>query len=211
MNPSSSKAPKLRERLKEAVHEQILAAAEEEFAHSGLHQARMEKIAQRAGVAVGTLYNYFKDRDALVAQLLESGKKEMIGRMEAALAERADRPFEEQLQTFYQIMFEHFERHRPLLAVLMQAEHERNARTFAGGIGKHPTLIREVYLQAGKLVKRGVAQKVLRADDEDLFPALLVGLVRSALLHDILQSRRGPAVTDRAQALVTFFLRGAGA
>ena len=53
---------KLRDRLKETTEQSILAAAEEVFAETGLHGARMETIAQNAGVSVGTLYNYFNDR-----------------------------------------------------------------------------------------------------------------------------------------------------
>jgi AcrR family transcriptional regulator len=53
--------PRLRERLREEAARAILAAAEEVFATDGL-QARMERIAEQAGVAVGTLYNHFEDR-----------------------------------------------------------------------------------------------------------------------------------------------------
>ena len=48
----------------------MLVAAEDVFAEAGLAKAHVEDIARRAGVAVGTLYNYYKDRDALLAAVL---------------------------------------------------------------------------------------------------------------------------------------------
>ncbi len=49
---------------------QILQAAERVFAREGLTNTRMEQIAAEAGLSVGILYQYFKDRDDLVYQLL---------------------------------------------------------------------------------------------------------------------------------------------
>ena len=61
---------RLRDRLREATLREIMTAAEEVFGESGLDAATMAQIAERAGVAVGTLYNRFADRDALLEALL---------------------------------------------------------------------------------------------------------------------------------------------
>jgi len=47
----------------------LLDAAEAELAAHGYHGARMARIAKAAGVAHGTLYVYFKDKDDLLAAL----------------------------------------------------------------------------------------------------------------------------------------------
>lgn len=49
----------------EARREAILDAALEEFAAKGYAGARMEDIARRAGVAKGTLYLHFGDKEGL--------------------------------------------------------------------------------------------------------------------------------------------------
>lgn len=49
----------------------ILEAASRIFARHGFQAARMEDIAAEAGVAKGTLYLYFKNKDDLVLGLLE--------------------------------------------------------------------------------------------------------------------------------------------
>ncbi len=49
---------------------QILDAAMAVFARLGFRQARMDDIAQDAGVSKGTLYLYFKSKDDLIAAIL---------------------------------------------------------------------------------------------------------------------------------------------
>lgn len=48
----------------------ILAAALEEFSCSGFANARLEDIAARAGVAKGTVYLYFRNKEGLFQELL---------------------------------------------------------------------------------------------------------------------------------------------
>jgi AcrR family transcriptional regulator len=60
-----------RQREREQRFQTILAAAEALFAGKGYHQAGMEEIADLAEVAVGTVYYYFKNKEDLMAQLLE--------------------------------------------------------------------------------------------------------------------------------------------
>jgi AcrR family transcriptional regulator len=50
--------------------ERIVAAAQDVFAESG-YEASMERIAQRAGVGVGTLYRRFPNKESLVVAIME--------------------------------------------------------------------------------------------------------------------------------------------
>ncbi len=47
----------------------ILKAALELFAEQGFHGAPTSLLAQKAGVGVGTIYRYFKDKDELIREL----------------------------------------------------------------------------------------------------------------------------------------------
>ena len=68
----------------------ILEAAGELFAELGYSGATTNKIAARAGVSVGSLYQYFPDKDALVAALLEAHREQIHGVVEEAMAQLAD-------------------------------------------------------------------------------------------------------------------------
>lgn len=47
----------------------LLAAAEREFDERGYAQTTSKSIAERAGVAAGSFYQYFKDKDAVLREL----------------------------------------------------------------------------------------------------------------------------------------------
>ena len=55
----------------------ILDAALEVFADQGFHGAPVPPIASRAGVGVGTIYRYFKDKDALVNEVFRRTKAQL--------------------------------------------------------------------------------------------------------------------------------------
>ena len=66
-------APVAEERQRNADRSQstILAAARDEFAEHGLGGARMDRIAERAGVNKRLIYYYFADKDRLFQAVLE--------------------------------------------------------------------------------------------------------------------------------------------
>lgn len=66
-------APATEERLRDADRSQatILAAARDEFAEYGLGGARMDRIAERAGLNKRLIYYYFADKERLFQAVLE--------------------------------------------------------------------------------------------------------------------------------------------
>jgi AcrR family transcriptional regulator len=66
-----------------ARRESILAAALDEFASQGFTAARLEDVARRAGIAKGTIYLYFRDKEALFQELVRSMLTPVIGTVEA--------------------------------------------------------------------------------------------------------------------------------
>ena len=55
-----------------ARREAILAAALDEFSAQGFAATRLDDVARRAGVAKGTIYLYFKDKESLFQELVAS-------------------------------------------------------------------------------------------------------------------------------------------
>lgn len=58
-------------KLEDLRREQILAAAIQVFSQKGFRVARMQEVADAAGVSNGTVYNYFRSKDELLLALLE--------------------------------------------------------------------------------------------------------------------------------------------
>ncbi len=69
--------------------ERILDAAERVFAQRGFFAAKVADIAREAGVADGTIYLYFKNKDDLLISLFESRMERVNARLAAAVAAAA--------------------------------------------------------------------------------------------------------------------------
>jgi AcrR family transcriptional regulator len=69
-----------------ARREAILDAALDEFSARGFAAARLDDVAQRAGVAKGTIYLYFADKETLFQELILSKMSPIVGTLEGALA-----------------------------------------------------------------------------------------------------------------------------
>ncbi|HPY95947.1 MAG TPA: TetR/AcrR family transcriptional regulator [Candidatus Cloacimonadota bacterium] len=64
----------------------IYQAAIENFANNGFHKTSMSDIAKSAGVADGTLYLYFKNKDDLLITVFNEMVQEKIDTIKAAIA-----------------------------------------------------------------------------------------------------------------------------
>ena len=71
-------------------YQRILEAAIEVIAQKGFFHSRVSEIADRAGVADGTIYLYFKNKDELLMAGIDSAFHGFIGRARRELAEISD-------------------------------------------------------------------------------------------------------------------------
>ncbi len=203
---SETAVPSLRSRLREATDAAILTAAEHVFAEQGLHNARMNDIASHAGVAVGTLYNHFKDRDALLAELMDARVGELLSRMDAALAGEGD--FRARLTAVMRAKLDYYAEHRPFFYIFQQGELAGRAGTHYPVAGqKLPQILHDVHARLEKLIKRGLKEKALRPEGADLYPAIIIGLMRAVMIREKLHGVGAPI--DASQ-LARCFLDGAG-
>ena len=61
----------------------IIDAALDEFVARGFAATRLDDVAKRAGVAKGTIYLHFKDKEALFQELIRTALVPLIGRLAA--------------------------------------------------------------------------------------------------------------------------------
>ena len=89
--------PETRAVQRNARREAILSAALAEFSARGFAATRLEDVARRAGIAKGTIYLYFRDKERLFQELVRAMIGPIVGTVEAvptsdlpvrALAER---------------------------------------------------------------------------------------------------------------------------
>ncbi len=76
---------------------QILEAALEIFGEHGLAGARLEDIARRAGIAKGTIYLYFPNKEALFRDVVRHTVVDQLDRLAAVIAGQPDARAADQL------------------------------------------------------------------------------------------------------------------
>lgn len=86
------KMPK-QQRSRETV-DVILAATARVLVKEGFDRASTNRIAEQAGVSIGSLYQYFPSKEALVAALVERHIETMSEALEAQMAALADAPLD---------------------------------------------------------------------------------------------------------------------
>ena len=99
--------------------ERLLKSAIKVFARDGFFKAKVEEIAKHAGVATGTTYLYFKNKDDLLISIFEEEMTPIIERIKVDLSKQTSP--EERISTFIVRHFEMVEQN-PDLALLLEVE-----------------------------------------------------------------------------------------
>ncbi len=109
----------LQRRSRETV-DVILDAAAQVFAERGYSGGTTNRIAERAGVSIGSLYEYFPNKDAILVSLAERHLARMLLEVEALLASALARPepIEALLRRFVGAMLDVHERNPDLHRVV---------------------------------------------------------------------------------------------
>jgi AcrR family transcriptional regulator len=117
--PLAERPPRLsrRERRKIATREALVAAAQEVIAVKGVYLAVIEEITERADVAKGSFYQYFRDRDDLLHVILSRRLEELHAIVEAISPPRS---LAERIRVLLRHHLEYFLRHEDFLLFLHQ-------------------------------------------------------------------------------------------
>jgi AcrR family transcriptional regulator len=89
-----------------ATVESILEASARILIRSGYDALNTNLAAESAGVSVGTLYQYFPNKEALVAALLDRHLEEMLGIMRSEVPRLLAAPVVEAVPQFVRVMLE---------------------------------------------------------------------------------------------------------
>lgn len=196
-----------RRRLPEERPQQILDAAFTVFGEHGLQAARLEDIAQAAGVAKGTIYLYFPNKEALFQEMIHST---MVARLEEAaaqLATDAAPTVAEQLRNYVAGWWEYLcsDRFQTVYPLLI------------GELKRFPELAdfygREVVLRSRALVtgiiERGIARGEFRPHDPEVSARLLASMLVGHSLwvgRDVFHKLAGRSPAKVRDEILDFFL-----
>ncbi|HEX4337669.1 MAG TPA: TetR/AcrR family transcriptional regulator [Polyangiaceae bacterium] len=195
-----------REEARGAYREAILAAAERVFVTSGFYAARMADIAKEARVAVGTLYNYFDSREAILSDLLSFRHKQFHAQVLAAAI--ATDPVE-RLRQIVDACFALIDENGALFATFMErgavAEYDLERILGAQADNEYGEFLGLI----DKTVRACVREKKFRSDVEPrLIVSMLAGAMNGATYAWMKRGRKG-RLTSVTGDLFVLFLQGA--
>ncbi len=121
---TSGKRTGSREARSAVRREAILSAALDEFSARGFEATRLDDVAKRAGIAKGTIYLYFRDKETLFQELVRAMLVPLVGGIEAMGA--ADLPASVLADRFVELFVrEVYETRRKDIVRLMISEGRR--------------------------------------------------------------------------------------
>ena len=185
-------------------YHQILEAAIKVFAEQGFHKATISQVAREAGVADGTIYLYFKNKEDILVNFFGYKTKQVFGRFREEV-DKADNA-RDKLRLLIKRHLEEFQRDRNM-AVLYQTETRRFSRMCEEQIREMSKLYLDL---VSEIVESGQNEGLMRKD-------LYMGLVKRFIIGAIdevintwLHSGGGYDLVSMADPLVDLFIRGVG-
>jgi AcrR family transcriptional regulator len=200
-------APRRRDEARALFRNAILEAAEAVFAEHGFHRARIQDVAQRARIAVGTVYNHFEQKDDVLRALLEERTEGFISQLEPKPGDPAD--FEGRLRARVDRILAYVETHRAFFTIA--AEHglvgssSNSASGVTGKAARHLARARALFVE---LVQEGIDAGILEPLDPTVLARFMGGLVRAFTIGALQQDPKASLAKD-ADVIVRFFLHGA--
>ncbi|MDH4321371.1 MAG: TetR/AcrR family transcriptional regulator [Desulfobulbaceae bacterium] len=155
--------------------ERILAVAVEEFAANGYQKASLNNVVKRSGIAKGSLYQYFENKEGLFFHIFECFTDLVKAAANAALAQAAKDDFFVQLEAIVWAGIRFIDTHPDYFQIYLRVVFEQD-------VPRREELVSRVRLfpleYMGPLCEAGQRAGAIR---DDIDPAMAVFLVDAAL------------------------------
>jgi len=196
------------EAARSAFRDEVRLAAERVFASKGFSATKMADIAAEASVGVGTLYNYFANKQEIFEAIFLSRAEQFQATLDNATA---GLPPIDQIAMLIRTSMLQVEEHGALFAMFFER----------GGIGEldierlggkvieelYQSFLRRLEDAIGGAVKDGALREDIPVSS---MVAMLAG-ARNGALYAWLKGKRRGRIADLAENLLTLFLSGARA
>jgi AcrR family transcriptional regulator len=181
----------------------IVAAAFAVAAEKGIAAVQIVPIAERAGIAAGTVYRYFSSKSELVAALASAFCQEELAALQAA-ANAAPGPLSALAAGIATFATRVMARRRLVFALLAEPADPELDEARA-------TLRNALAAEFGSMIARALKDRHLRDQDPALVAPALMGALIDGLAGPLAVTQNDVAkMRDHVQQLTLFALRGLG-
>lgn len=198
--------PNLTERCRriagDAMKEGILQAALDVLRADGFERLTIEKVAEAAGIAKGSVYNYFRNKQELVTQVFERSIEPAIeagGRIVESSMGAVPK-----MEAMLRLWFSYFSQHRGLFDFLFRDPHVREL-CFSSQRSKNTLAIERFR----SIIEQGIAEGSFRAFNAVSAAEMAVGATQFCIERQLESGEQRPIETS-IRELMDLILRGIG-
>lgn len=190
------------EKNRNGKYELILRAAAKVFARFGYFNAKVSDVARAAGIADGTVYLYFKNKDDLLTSIFSWAMGEFLNRARMELVDLGDA--REKLRRFASLHFSLLEQERDI-AIVFQIELRQSTKFMeefsTTYLAEYLQMLREI-IEEGQ--KNGNFRKGINSK---LMAKLLFGMLDEMATNWVL-SHGNHSLTAMAEPVLDIFFNG---
>jgi TetR/AcrR family fatty acid metabolism transcriptional regulator len=182
----------------------ILEAASAVFAEQGFFQSTISQIARAAGVADGTIYLYFKNKDDILVQFYQYKTRQIFERFRDAV-KKPDTAVEK-LRCLIRVHLQEFQKDRNM-AIVYQAETHQNRNVGIEHIKEMSKMYRDIITD---VVELGQEEGSIR---KDLYLGIVKRFINGAVdevINAWIHSGGQYDLVTMADPLVDLFINGIG-
>ena len=191
------------EARKAEVRRRIATAARELIAHGGYAEAQVAGVADRAGVATGTVYRYFPSKSELFAEVFREASQHEVDAMAQAAAD-AGGPADERIAAAIATFARRALRGRRLAWALL-------AEPVDPAVEAERLEFRHAYRDVlASVLAEGIEAGELPPQDTETTAAALVGAIGEALVGPLSPTANGGDPEAVIASLVSFCMRAIG-
>lgn len=180
------------------LRERILAAAVHVFAHRPFHEVHVEDVAQEAGVAKGTVYRYFPNKEELYLASLFQGIDELQAELHRVAAAEAD-PVQ-RLRALVQALLRFFWGRDLFFLLLHRSEEGRDAPNVRAWLVRRRSFAQLI----ADTLDEGIAMRKIRPIDVRVATESVLGMLRGVHRY----RTTGDTPEASASAVLDIFLHG---
>lgn len=151
----------------DSTQERILEAAKEIFIKKGMYGARMQEIADKAGINKALLHYYFRSKDKLFDAIFEEAFQDFLPKAFAVL--KGDLPFEDKIRSFVENYIDIISKN-PFLPIFIINEINQNPDRL-GRIVNMMSVIKTTI--AGQINEKVTAGEYRKIDPVQLFSSIV--------------------------------------
>ncbi len=192
-----------REREKQTRRNEILKTALDLFSQKGFHNVSMQEIAQNAEFAVGTLYNFFKDKEDIFRVLVKEQDEKFKIKLNNALD--ADGDEIEKIKNFIRVKGEVFAENAPMIRLYFSETRGARCNYRIGLEAERKERYEKFLRKLAAVFETGIRNRNFESLLDPYYLAVALDSVTNAFLLLWLENPEKHPYSDNAKAIEKIF------